>query len=568
MQLLLTLGHNSSAIGIEGGRVIGYEQERLTRIKSSSAYPIDAINRIMAQTSEPIDCVYVSHWFDDYDFFRADNHSRNAVTKYWNFDHIRSLLRQSGASRGSLSVLNEQHTHHDAHAWSAARFAKEHHFPTSEPAMVFVCDGFGNKQEVFSAYEVVDGVPILKDRIHGYRASMGLMYQYATEFCGMKMHQDEYKFLGYESHVNEIVTDWKWIEELATSFAVSAIKGFSGNDGMTPSKSYLDLDALKDARAYFHEMFSTVINQVNPLMKPDSRASRIVIGRFIQIVLENFYSEVISHFNGPKNVILAGGVHYNVKLNNHILRQVDNFCVVPLAGDQGAAIGMWAYDHQSDAAPIFGDLCWGRRDLNAVSLPASDHIIMCRHRDEYQDTVAAKVANGEIVNTITGSMEFGPRALCNTSTLALPTKDNVDAINALNGRNTVMPFAPVVCHEDVKSFFDAKQVDSSCGSHRFMIVTFDYTSVKPEWMGVAHKYPTEERYSGRPQVVLPDQPVYGIIRRVAAKGHPPILINTSLNCHGKPIVYSLNDAIDDLNYNLRTADELGLPRPTLVIGSF
>ena len=66
-------------------------------------------------------------------------------------------------------------------------------------------DGFGNKEEVLSLYEM-NGSKLEKIlRIYGYEHSMGLMYQYATSFCGMKENEDEYKFLGYESHVGEVL---------------------------------------------------------------------------------------------------------------------------------------------------------------------------------------------------------------------------------------------------------------------------------------------------------------------------------------------------------------------------
>lgn len=543
---------------------MGYEQERLTRQKSSSAYPIDAINRILAHTTEPVESIFVSHWFDNYRFYSGDNHLSSGVNKYWNYDHIASIALRSGAK---IHTLDGDFTHHDAHAWSAVRFAEEHKFPDGEPVMVFVCDGFGNRQEVFSAYRVENNRMSLAGRIYGYELSMGLMYQYATHFCGMKMHQDEYKFLGYESHINEVQFPWAELEEAATAFADYVVnRGFNTQLPITDDDCpYLDLEALSRTQAKFNEQFEKVLQMAAHTINPSSKPGRIVIGRYIQLVLENFYSAVLAYFENPKRVVVAGGVHFNVKLNNHILKAVDAFSVVPLAGDQGAAIGCWA---QQNSGPIYGNLCWGDRDLSAIIDPNDPHVKICNTREEYQKLVADLVAKGEIVNTITGSMEFGPRALCNTSTLALPTSENVDVINTLNGRNTVMPFAPVVCYENITRFFKEDQVKKCYGSQRYMIVTFDYKVAREEYMGVAHRYPGKELYSGRPQVVMPDQPVHNIVQRVAEQGHPPILINTSLNAHGKPIVYSVNDALEDLVFNLKKAEAYNLPAPKLVIGNF
>jgi carbamoyltransferase len=163
-------------------------------------------------------------------------------------------------------------------------------------------------------------------------------------------------------------------------------------------------------------------------------------------------------------------------------------------------------------------------------------------------------------------MEFGPRALCNTSTLALPTAENVDIINQLNERNTVMPFAPVILEENLSMFEDSERI---IGSLQYMIMTLDYKfDPSPELMGVMHKYPMMHTYSGRPQVIpmSSTKPIRDIL--IGLKTYTQALINTSLNVHGRPIVYSLADAIDDFEFNLKVAKEKGLKAPILVVGDF
>jgi len=97
-------------------------------------------------------------------------------------------------------TLNDKFTHHDAHAYSAYSFYKNHaEFNDSDSKInILIADGFGNREEVISIYEVNEGKITKTKKIRDYHNSLGLMYQYATDFIGFKMNQDEYKLLGYE----------------------------------------------------------------------------------------------------------------------------------------------------------------------------------------------------------------------------------------------------------------------------------------------------------------------------------------------------------------------------------
>jgi predicted NodU family carbamoyl transferase len=170
-------------------------------------------------------------------------------------------------------------------------------------------------------------------------------------------------------------------------------------------------------------------------------------------------------------------------------------------------------------------------------------------------------------------MEFGPRALCNTTTLALPTEKNVATINSLNGRDTVMPMAPVMLKQYAHEFFSHQDISRVAGSLEYMILTLDYhTTVDVNrFRGVMHPYPKFGRkygYSGRPQLIEVNniQPISNILRGMYPQH--PALINTSLNVHGVPIVFSAQDAINDMAFNLDEARDQGLEQPILVIGNF
>ena len=572
--LLITLGHNASAIWTDGIDVIGYEEERLTRTKSDSRFPINAIHEVIKHTRLKKDVqIYVSHWFDTPDLERA-KHPR--IEKYWSTEAIRKLFPKCSI----IAVSNATgFTHHDAHAYAATEFYRLHTPVIPEGLVhIIVSDGFGTAQEVLSIYAIHPNldrwIPQLTTRIYGYEKSLGLFYQYATDFVGMTMNQDEYKFLGYESHIYEVLNR-KQVAKLHQAAAIHATEWASlcAANFLSPiNKKLDDFIQVNDVERAKKHIRSKLRNIAKAFPHDNKWELRVIIGHYIQTVVEEAYRYIL-RWAQIKNVIVTGGVHYNVKLNHFILNNIPGqFCAVPLAGDQGAAIGVYVATGRSFP---FKSLKWGRRRLNLHTEDGQRHAmvhgltVMVRdNHSDYVETVWRLLRKNRIVNTVTGDMEFGPRALCNTSTLALPTKENVDTINFINGRDTVMPFAPVVEASWAKGAFE-DSLSRVIGSERYMITTLDYTKPVSDFTGVAHVYPDGRAWSGRPQVIYPTErsPIKDILHLV---GRP--LINTSLNVHGVPIVFNAFDAVNDLRFNTRKMKELRRERdiadPVLVIGNF
>ncbi len=140
-------------------------------------------------------------------------------------------------------------------------------------------------------------------------------------------------------------------------------------------------------------------------------------------------------------------------------------------------------------------------------------------------------------------MEFGPRALCNTSTLAKPTKENVEYINKVNSRDTIMPMGPVVV--DPYLYFMSEDVSKIHKSLKYMIMAIDYRNIVNRYIeGVTHY---GANITGRPQVISEDHTLYEIVKEFG------ILINTSFNTHGMPIVYNSKD-INEAHIKQRELD--------------
>ena len=540
MYLCLSLGHNSSAVMLfeNGDDPIGYEEERLSKKKSDSAFPVLSITRILEivgqNAANEVTDIYISHWFDHFDPYTTEN-------KYYNAAFITNLFPNASLVTTRIDAFS----HHDAHAESVAAFFSYHYKLSDQykpdadtrPELVLVVDGFGNNAEVASLYELdAYGFPEKKETIFGYERSLGLLYQYAAEAVGMDGMNDVYKFLGYRTHIkaDEIAR----CDQLATKIKSQYLVGWMNpalfrTPPKTESTDLIDYEKLKwvkeDCMAYFKS-----------LIDDDQFMSRVRVGYVVQKVLEDVIVQYLS-VRKFKTLLVAGGVFYNVRLNDRLRKTHPSikFCAMPLAGDQGAGIGLAfacgkLIDHE------FKNLFWGVRPTNESST-----LRKVITDDAGIESIADLIAGGVIVNVFHGAMEFGPRSLCNTSTLALCRRDLVDAINTANGRTTVMPMAPAMLQEVTPYLFSKPDLDRTIASDKFMITAHNFLpTVNTKELGGAMHRDVDGSYSGRPQIIGEDTDfMYRLLKVLLKKHDVRAVINTSLNIHGQPIIYSQHDLL-------------------------
>ena len=574
--LLITLGHGSSAIYVDNSgdkqNIIGYEQERLSRIKSDSQFPIDAVHEIMHNVgiAKMKGCkVLISHWFNNFD---EENMQFNKYLPKECFEELCEIASDIKFTCGN------KFSHHDAHAYSAYAFYRynSEKFVTekrdSAPIHFIVADGFGNDEEVLSIYRVDnthDDLHLIS-RTYGYDYSLGLMYQYATSFVGMKENRDEYKFLGYESHILEFydIEDVNKIAKFAGQYISMFIKNIGANKRTDIKDGIIDFDELRRTKNFWYRTFAKLLDVANAADSSCDK-KRAVVAYFIQYIVENVMKEIIKEFN-IRHLCVAGGCFFNVKLNNAILNSIDgHFCVMPLAGDQGAAIGM--YDYECDIDFEFKSLSWGKRRLYNIEKFCDFnrmHVIKVKNHDysEAIKVIANIIAKGEIVDLIHGNMEFGPRALCNTSTIFLPFETLVAKNNKMNKRNEVMPCAPVCTAGNAVKLFDVSELLRVIGSDSYMICTHEYKNRNKvfTYSGVMHKMPLSLKYTGRPQVICNDGLMSGILQKVQDLTDIRCLVNTSFNAHGNPIVFDTAEIISNYKYQCEHLDETE-SKPYLIV---
>lgn len=508
-QLCITLGHNSSCILLDEGKILcGYENERLSKIKSDSQFPKLAIEECLKYYLPLyIDKIYISHW-------SVNCELKSLTAKY--FDPIYLAIKFPDAK---IHSLTKDFTHHDAHFWSAKCFAKNF---KEKDIYAIVADGFGNFGETLSIYYNDN----LIKRVFGFDTSLGLLYQYATAYLGLKMNQDEFKLLGYGAHIDKVISRQEH-EGLRFEINIWTNKLIRNIFSLIPDPHFdplYSLDSLPALRLEYSKRFDKVLNLFIPEI--DDYAKKVIISYFVQKIVERVILKIVKMY-GMKNVILSGGLFLNVKLNNEILKAVNKLCIMPLCGDQGAALGIYYKDYPNLE---INDLYWGLRLVYKHQLDP-EILVYSNDRVNIWKKITELLLSDYIVNIVYGSMEYGPRALCNTSTIALPTKENAEYINKVNGRDQIMPMAPVVT--DLSMFLnkDAKRIYKSLS---YMVVALNLSFSQPNslFKGVIHCY---DGYTSRPQVISKNHILYDVVNNFG------VLINTSFNTHGTPIVYDEND---------------------------
>ena len=543
--LVLTLGHNSSAALVQNGNIIvAYEEERLSEIKSDSAFPYKAIKEITKDYGRSFDNCVVGHWF---------NAGSLQACKYYDGDFILGLV----PDRSEIYSLNTEFTHHDSHQLTAISFYRAYCADElQEGDYSIVADGFGTFGECLSIYShEMNSNGILMYRAFNYANSLGLLYQYATLFLGMKMHNHEYKMLGYEAHIHEELSkaDIAKLDDFADAEAEKRVENMF-KAKLNKTDPIVNLDALDECKKLIFDKLQAVCELFN-LSDENVYKKRVCISYFVQRVVEQTMTEIVKSLN-PNKLIVSGGLFYNVKLNNILSKHCKQICVLPIAGDQGAGFGV--YQHYFGDLKFPKHLTFGDRNLQEydfdLPLEPNGQLYVFEDGNEFYNALFECIAEDRIVNVIMPSMEFGPRALGSTSTIAKPTLKNVELINKLNDRTFVMPMAPMMTKDQFNKY--AKSGKNVIGSNHYMVSTVDVTDdAINDFPGGIHRY--ENAATCRPQIV--EDTIYNSLCHAFGP-----LINTSFNYHGVPIVFNAEQIVRSHNAQCKNAPE-GFQVTTIIL---
>jgi carbamoyltransferase len=528
--------HDASAALIKDGRVIfAIEEERLSRVKKDARFPQLSIRAALTHAGigiENVDAIA----FGWNPAGQTPTHTLKSVltgqlpfsTKHiaaglmtiarevYNGNGRRSLERNFGPM-GSKPVLFIDH--HESHAWSAYALSG------FEESLVLVMDGRGASQATTLYHARGDQMTPVK--VFNYPNSLGAFYEAYTDLLGFERGADEWKVMGLAAYGEPT---------------------YDLNDALRINGGGYKLNADLICGNWFNDL-SRMIAKYGPRRNPDSGITDDDrnLAASVQFQLEQAVFEIVREgvrLTGCRNLSLAGGVAMNSKANGRLLATgvVDDIFVQPAATDDGAAIGAAIGAHKAIGAPLpryrMTDAYLGPEFADdQIASVVKTYKLPAFHVDNVEQEAARLLAQGKILGWFQGRMEFGPRALGNRSILADPrTVDMRDRVNeCVKFREGWRPFAPSCLAEVSEEYFEL------CKDAPFMILTFD---VVPEKRSVIAAV-THADNTARVQTVTQDaNPRYWkLINEFGKRTGVPVIMNTSFNLKGEPIVCAPKDAV-------------------------
>ncbi|MBN8293702.1 carbamoyl transferase [Rhodobacter sp. NTK016B] len=434
------------------------------------------------------------------------------------------MHRMAGASLMRLGLTTEmpearRFDHHLCHAVAACAFAPV------EDAACLVIDGEGEVGAV-SLFDL--RARSLKRRWRSWGpGSLGALYSALTQLCGFDWRQgEEWKVMGLAAFgtVRPELRD-----------ALAAI--LEVDNGRLLLADHATITAMIARLRQASRAPSAPIMDAADLAASGQAAYAQLVDRMLADCTDK----------DVDTLILSGGCALNSSYNGTIAGRsgFDRLCVPPAPADDGNAIGAALLSYmetagttripQGDGSPYLGTPVDANRVGKLHHAQRSAHVTDLGA--DSAERLAACLAEGKIVGVMRGRAEFGPRALGNRSILADPRpagmKDRVNA--AVKGREPYRPFAPVICAEDLPDWFETPQ------SSPYMSLTLRWRAERAAQVpAVVHADGT-----GRLQSVTPDSTpwLHRVVRSFGAQTGVPVILNTSFNVMGKPIIHSVEDAL-------------------------
>ncbi len=548
-------GHNAAACLIEDGHVLAaIQEERITRTKNENCFPHRSVQWVLKATgTDPGDLDFVAmhskhmpphrsrkRMLEEYAQSQSFAYQvKQLVKKTPANDYYRSRRRaernaeiqKAGLPLGKAVYVD----HHTAHA-AATYFGSPWVNDSAEKVLVLTADGAGD--DLCATVRIAEngrlGAPIAEiDDSH----SLGSVYAKITFVLGMIPNEHEYKLMGMAPYA----PDSGMMESYERFKNVLQFNGGSGlvwQRGPGVPHTY-----------YSYNYFLKLIER--------HRFDWVAAGlqKFTEDHLCQWAQNAVRE-TGIHKVALGGGVFMNVKANKRIyeLNEVEGLFVFPSCGDEMNAVGAAFQVYAEETAkkgrrgefPPLGQVYWGPEPTDADVEKLADGLrakgYTVERHDDLDDIIGDLLADGEVVARAGGGMEFGARSLGNRSILADPTSREVVRIinDMIKNRDFWMPFAPAMLAERSDEYVkNPKGMDAS-----YMIMTFDTTDKVDDFPAGVQPYDR----SARPQFVHKEHnpSFHRVISRFAERTGRAVVLNTSFNLHGFPIVCTAEDAVDVL----------------------
>ena len=563
--------HDSAACILQDGKIIAAAQEeRFTRKKHDSNYPYNAIEFVLNYAKLELNQVDQIVFFEKpfLKFERLlETYVAFAPKGFISFSKAMPLWIKEKLFQKNL-LFNHLKEHDKNYKSDDNIFFSDHHlshaasafFPSPfKEAVVLTADGVGEWATTTVAIGKDNNLEIKKE-IH-FPHSLGLLYSAFTYYAGFKVNSGEYKLMGLAPYGNPIYEDK--IKQLIDikkdgTFRLDQ-KYFNYATGLTmTSNKFNDLFAQKPRNPKYEK-----INQFHM----DIAASIQKVTEEIMIKL----AKAIREEYNIKNLCLAGGVALNCVANGKILKEkiFDNIWIQPAAGDAGgslgAALALWYSEDSNKREVEPEDSMKGSYlgpEFSQAEIEKELKLIGADFETlSYENLInktSENLSNEKAIGWFQGRMEFGPRALGGRSILGDPRSDKMQKTLNLKVkfRESFRPFAPSILKEELNKWFEI-DVESP-----YMLLVANVDSKKKIEMSEAEKKlfgieklnikrseipaVTHVDYSARIQSVnkSTNKPYYDLITKFKEKTGCPIIVNTSFNVRGEPIVNTPTDAFN------------------------
>ena len=563
--------HDSAACILKNGKIVAAAQEeRFTRIKHDPNYPKNAINFVLNYTnlklSEVDQIVFFEKPFLKFERL-LETYVAFAPKGFTSFTKAMPLWIKEKLFQKNL-LFNKLKEHDKNYNSDKNIFFSDHHlshaasafFPSPfEDAVVLTADGVGEWATTTVAIGKNNDLEIKKE-IH-FPHSLGLLYSAFTYYVGFKVNSGEYKLMGlapygnpiYEEKVKKLIDlkddgtfrlDQKYFN-YATGLTMTN-KKFNNLFGQKPR------DPKNEKITQFHMDIASSIQKVT------------------EEIMINLAKSIRQEY-GIRNLCLAGGVALNCVANGKILNEkiFDNIWIQPAAGDAGGSIGaalaLWYLDGGNKRKINPNDDMNGSYlgpEFNQIQiedeLKSIGAIFETVEYEKLLNQTSEYLTNEKAIGWFQGRMEFGPRALGGRSILGDPRSEKMQKnLNLkVKYRESFRPFAPSILREDLSNWFDLN-IDSA-----YMLLVAEINSEKKIQMTDEEKQlfgidklnvkrseipaVTHVDYSARIQTVTQknNKPYYDLICKFKEKTGCPVIVNTSFNVRGEPIVNTPTDAFN------------------------
>lgn len=553
--------HDSAAAIIKDGKIIAAAQEeRFTRKKGDSSFPINAINCCLNEAKinvEDLDhIVYYENNLNKFQRILVTNH-KNAPKSIKNFVLSMSkwltkdLWLDKEISKELMTkkkiIMYDHHMSHAASAFYPSPYKK---------AAILTVDGVG--EWATTTYGIGEENKINLIKSIDFPDSIGLLYSAFTSYLGFKINFDEYKVMGLAPYGSP-----KYVklikEKIVTIFDDGSIKlnmqYFNYTKGTTMINS----------------KFEQLFDQKTRIPESEISKKTMDIAASLQEVLNEILLKIVNHIYKEtkcENLVMAGGVALNVAAIGYLKRHslFKNIWVQPASGDAGGSLGC--------ALSYYYDVLNNKRiieksdSMNGAFLGPKIET-KNKETDKYFDDIDAKykyysesdlikiivknLKKGKVIGIARGKMEFGPRALGHRSIIADPrVNDMQKKINLkIKFRESFRPFAPIVLEEDKKNYFEIKDESPYMLSTYFVkkdirfsikkgIEGFELLNEKKSTIPAV----THIDYSSRVQTIDKKRNpfIHKLLNSFKKETSCSCLVNTSFNVRGEPIVCNEIDA--------------------------